>query len=66
MPDENEEYGKRRLGTDKLQVKNGGVYTVILQDPQEELNSNEVNTPWVVHAIVPASSINIFWQRKLV
>lgn len=65
MADQYALYGKRRVGSERLLVQNGGVYTVILKDP-EGLQESEKKAPWAVHAIVPASTINIFWQRKII
>lgn len=46
-----------RLGTERLEIPNGGVYSVILRQ-----NNTATLLPWVRHDVVAPSSLNVFWQ----
>ncbi|OQV15160.1 putative Solute carrier family 15 member 1 [Hypsibius exemplaris] len=48
--------GYRRVGRERFEVPNGGVYTLILR------GNIHADTPWTRHDIVAPSSLSVFWQ----
>ncbi|GAU99532.1 hypothetical protein RvY_10523 [Ramazzottius varieornatus] len=61
-PNSNASNGIQRIGNERMELPNGGVYVVHLMDSETFDANNKSMGYWKRHDVVPPSSLSMFWQ----